>query len=119
MNKVALAQNLGLEYARSCRTMLDPNTVRRGGAGGPTRCARIWKGKCAMLLCLSPSPPRPLHLCVQILFLSQVFVKIAHNHRLMTVRDGAPRACVGFLRACVSVGRWAGPALRAPPAYPL
>lgn len=32
VNKVALAQNLGLEYARSCRTMLDPNTVRRGGA---------------------------------------------------------------------------------------
>lgn len=34
VNKVALAQNLGLEYCRCCHTLLDAPTVRRGGQAG-------------------------------------------------------------------------------------
>jgi hypothetical protein len=85
VNRVALAQNLGLEYLRSCDTQLDRTAVRiRVGLCGGALCSpRLSEcsGENAGLL-----PIFHWVLSVQILFLSQMFVKISKDHRLMTVR---------------------------------
>jgi hypothetical protein len=73
VNKVALAQNLGLEYIRGCYTFLDRETVSDSAT-------ELW-----MVVCCHRGL-MPAHFVPQILFLCTIFVKISKEYRLMTVR---------------------------------